>query len=94
MVPLQFALVISGLVVSSGGIFMLYKASRSASVKARGPLVPLAITFIGLMIAYRSYTDFQTLDPLDYVIMFLFVLALVSMLGIQFFIVDRHKRDE
>ena len=73
---------------------MLYKASHSSSVRATGPLVPLGITFIGLMIAYRSYTDFQTLDQQDYLIMFLFVFALLSLLGIQFFIVDRHKSDE
>ena len=94
MDPIQLVIVLAGLVVSSGGVFMLYRAMRSESVRARGPYVPLAITFMGLMIAYMAYTNYQALDPLDFLIMALFVLTLLSLLGIQFFIVDRHRRDE
>ena len=94
MNPVQLIIVIAGLVVSSGGVFMLYKATNSERVKARGPYVPLAITFMGLMIAYMVYTSYNTLDSLDFVIMALFVLALLSLLGIQFFIVDKHRKDD
>ena len=65
----------------------------AGSRSARGPYVPLGITFIGLMVAYRTYTDFNSLDRLDLIIMFLFLVALLGALGLQLFIVDRHRRE-
>jgi hypothetical protein len=91
---MQILLVLSGLAVAVGGVMMLYRASRRADTTARGPYVPLAVIAIGLMIAYRAYSDFRRFDAVDYVIMSLFVVAMLSILGVQFFIVDRHKRDE
>ena len=91
MDPFQLILVIAGLVVASGGVFMLFKAMQSESVKARGPLVPLAITFMGLVLAYMSYANYSTLDGMDFAIISLFIVALLTLLGIQFFIVGRHE---
>ena len=91
MEPLQILLIIIGIGLAAGGIYMLFRMAGTDKGAARGPYTPLAIAFIGLMIAYRSYSDYKTLDTMDFVIMFLFVFALVSLLGIQFFIVDRHK---
>lgn len=71
---------------------MLYRLSRDSSASARGPYVPLATIAVGLLIAYRSFSDFATLDGLDITIMFLFVFGLFSLMGLQFFIVDKHKR--
>ena len=91
MEPLQAFLVLAALLVAAGGGIMLYRGSRDPNASARGPYVPLAMMAIGLMIAYRVYTDFQPLEPIDLVIMFLFVFALMSLLGLQFFIVERRK---
>ena len=90
MDPFQLILVISGLVVASGGVFMLYRATQSESVRGRGPLTPLAITFMGLVLAYLAYTNYSSLDGMDFAIIALFIVALLTLLGIQFFIVDRH----
>ncbi|MFL5734432.1 MAG: hypothetical protein ACJ78Q_14700 [Chloroflexia bacterium] len=92
MDPLQLFLVIAALLVAVGGGVMLYRGSRDPQMTARGPYVPLAMMAIGLMIAYRVYADFQTLEPMDVLIMFLFVFALAGLLGLQFLIVDKNKR--
>ena len=89
---LYYLLIVAALLVAAGGGVMLYRGSREPDATARGPYVPLAMMVIGIMIAYRVYTDFQTLQPIDLVIMFLFVFALMGLLGAQFFIVDRSKR--
>ena len=89
---LSYFLILMALLVAAGGGVMLYRGSRDPDTTARGPYVPMAMMAIGLMIAYRVYADFQTLQPIDWVIMFLFVFALMGLLGAQFFIVDRSKR--
>jgi hypothetical protein len=91
--PLQILLVAIGLVTACGGVYLLFDA-RNRSASARGPYVPIAIAFIGFMIAYRAYAEYKSLDTTDMVIMFLFLFALMALLGIQFFIVDRHRRDK
>jgi hypothetical protein len=90
MDPFQLILVILGLVLASGGVFMLFKAMQSESVRARGPLVPLAMTFMGLVLAYMAYTSYSTLDGMDIAIIILFIVALLMLLGIQFFVVGKH----
>jgi peptidoglycan/LPS O-acetylase OafA/YrhL len=91
---LQLCLVAAALIVAVGGGVMLYRGSRDPNATARGPYVPLAMIAIGLMIAYRVYTDYQNLQPIDLVIMSLFVVALLTLLGAQFFIVDKSKREK
>jgi hypothetical protein len=91
---IQVVLIVAGLAAAVGGVVMLYRFSRSEeSAPARRPYVPLAIAGIGLMVAYRAFSDFRTLDSLDHVILFLFAFAVLSILGLQFFVVDRHKGD-
>jgi peptidoglycan/LPS O-acetylase OafA/YrhL len=92
MDPLQVFIILAALLVAAGGGVMLYRGSRDPEASARGPYVPLAMMAIGLMIAYRVYSDFGTLEPIDLVIMGLFVFGLMSLLGLQFFIVDKNKR--
>jgi hypothetical protein len=94
MEPLQILLIFMGIVSALGGIYMLVRASRDANTKARGPYVPLAMTFIGVMIAYRAFSDYRTLDGQDFLIMFLFSFALLAIIGAQIFIVERNKKDQ
>ena len=91
MEPFQLILTIAGLVVASGGVFMLFRAARLESTRARGPLAPLGIIFMGLMLAYLAYTNYNNLDGMDFAIITLFIVALLTLLGIQFFIVDKHE---
>lgn len=92
MEPLQLFLIVIGIAAASGGVLMLTQL-REHGANARGPYVPLAIIFIGVMIAYRSYADYKTLDTLDFVIMFLFLFGLMALLGVQFFVVERYRRN-
>jgi hypothetical protein len=92
--PLCIFLTLTGLLAAVGGVVMLVRVSRDRGASARSPYAPLAVIFIGLMVAYRSFTGFESLQQIDIVIMFLFSFVLLSLLGLQFFIVDRHRRDE
>lgn len=94
MDPFQLILILAGIVIASGGVFMLFKAVQGGSAKARGPLVPLAITFMGLALAYLAYTNYSSLDGMDFAIITLFIVALLALLGIQFFIVGRNGRND
>ncbi len=91
MQPLQIFLVLLGAALAVGGVAMLVRMSRRDDT-TRGPYVPFGMVAVGLIIAYRSYSDFATLDPQDLTIMFFFAIALLSLLGLQFFIVDRSKQ--
>jgi hypothetical protein len=91
MDPLQILLLLASLAVALGGLVMLFRMSTRDDGAPRSPYVPFAVTFIGLMVAYRAFRDYRALQDIDLVIMFLFVFALLSLLGLQFFIVDRHK---
>lgn len=90
MEPLQIVLIVTGLVIAIGGILLLVRSTRRDNSALR-PYLPFATIVVGLAIAYRSYSDFGLLDAQDITIMFVFVLALVSLLGLQFFVVDKHK---
>ena len=90
MEPLQLLLTILGLAISAGGVLLLVRSMRRPDTMLR-PYLPFATIAVGLAIAYRSYSDFQRLDGQDITIMFVFVLALFSLLGLQFFVVDKHK---
>jgi hypothetical protein len=90
MEPLQLFLILTGLVIAAGGIFMLTRSVRRDDSALR-PYLPFATMAVGLAIAYRSFADYKLLDAQDITIMFVFVLALFSLLGLQFFVVDKHK---
>lgn len=72
---------------------MLYRLSRNPDATLR-PYAPFGMIAVGLLIAYKAYRDFQSLEPLDLVIMFLFVFALMSLLGLQLFVVDKSGRKD
>lgn len=93
MEPLQILLVALGVFIAAGGVVMLVRLSRGGGgvESARRPYVPLAVVAVGLGIAYRSFSDYERLDGEDIAIMLVFVLALLSLLGLQFFIVDKFK---
>jgi hypothetical protein len=78
-----------GLVTAASGVVMLVKGSGSGS--PRRAYAPFGMIGIGLMVAYRSFSDFETLDSQDITLMFLFVFALLSLMGLQFLILDRNR---
>lgn len=84
---LQILLIVMGLATAAGGGLMLLRASGSGSPR-RG-YAPLAMIGIGLMVAYRAFSEFKTLDAQDITIMFLFVVALLSLMAVQMFLIDR-----
>ena len=90
MEPLQIFLILTGLVIAVGGVLLLVRSMRRDD-SALKPYLPFATVAVGLAIAYRCYADYGLLDAQDITIMFVFVLALFSLLGLQFFVVDRHK---
>jgi hypothetical protein len=87
---LQLFLILTGLVIAVGGVFMLTRSVKRDDSALR-PYLPFATVAVGLAIAYRSFADYRLLDAQDITIMFVFVLALFSLLGLQFFVVDKHK---
>ena len=86
---LQIVLIATGLVVTAGGMLMLFRMLRSTDSAIRRPYIPLAVAVVGLVIAYRSLNEYTRLDGQDITIMFLFLLALLSLLGLRFFVADR-----
>lgn len=74
-------------------MLLLVRASRSEESGPRSAYLPLGMIAVGLIIAYRTFSDFDALDGQDIAIMFLFAFALISMAGIQLFVVDKHKHD-
>ncbi len=90
---IQVILVLGALVAAAGGIVMFFRTANSHDKSPRRAYAPLGIILIGLMIAYKAYSDFASMETVDLVIMFLFIFALMALLGTQFFIVDRHSGD-
>jgi hypothetical protein len=90
MQPLQLLLTATALLTAVGGLVMLFRSARS-DASPRQAYIPLATTAVGLIIAYRSISEFSSMDAVDLTIMFLFALGLLSFMGLQFFIVDRSK---
>ena len=84
---MQILLILMGLFAAAGGVVMLVR--RSGSGSPRAAYAPLGAMGIGLMVAYRAFSDFDTLDGQDLTIMFLFVFALLTLAGMQLFVVDR-----
>lgn len=87
----QIILILTGLLIAAGGVGLLVRSLRGTGAGEMRPYVPFATIAVGLAIAYRSYADFRLLDGQDITIMLLFVAGLATLLGMQFFIVDRHK---
>ncbi len=88
---MQIILVAFGVGLAVGGGLLLVK-SIGRDDDARKGYVPLAMIVVGLVIAYRSYSSFRTLDTQDITIMFLFALGLFGLLGLQFFVIEKNSR--
>jgi hypothetical protein len=91
MEPLQIIMVLTGLLIAAGGVVLLVRNMRGTGGSGLRPYVPFATIAVGIAIAYRSYADYHLLDAQDITIMFLFVVGIATLLGLQFFVVDRHK---
>jgi hypothetical protein len=84
MQPLQLILTATALLASAGGLLMLFRPSSRHEASPRKAYLPLATTAVGLIIAYRSISEFSSMDAVDLTIMFLFALGLLSFMGLQF----------
>ncbi|MEP6774565.1 MAG: hypothetical protein ABJA50_03130 [Chloroflexota bacterium] len=92
----QLLLILTGLAVAAGGVFMLLRAAGAArrpttdkGITPVRPYVPLGVIAFGLFIAYHAYNDFATLDPSDVTILFAFCVALALLMGLRFFLIDK-----
>jgi flagellar basal body-associated protein FliL len=93
---IQLVLIFFGLAIAAGGVFMLFRAANAdrraeaagQSVRPR-PYVPLGVVAVGLIIAYHSFTNYSTFQSSDITILFLFALALATLLGLRFFLADK-----
>lgn len=90
MAVLQIVLVVFGVLVAvGGGVLIVRSAGRGED--ARKGYLPLGMIVVGLVIAYRAYSGFGGLDSQDITIMFLFGIGLLSLLGLQFFVVEKNR---
>lgn len=92
MDPVQLILIVFGVALGVGGVLWLFRSAGRGD-DARGGYLPLAMVIVGLVIAYRSYSSFTTLDTQDIAIMFLFVVGLLGLLSLQFFVVDKNRHN-
>ena len=87
---MQIILILAGLLVAAGGVLMLVRGARGPESSPRRAYTPIGMIFLGGLIAYRAFTEFATMDGQDLLITSLFVVALLSLLGLQFFVADKH----
>ncbi len=74
----------------AGGVLMLVRGARGPESSPRRAYTPIGMIFLGGLIAYRAFTEFTTMDGQDLLITSLFVVALLSLLGLQFFVADKN----
>ncbi len=85
----QLILIVAGLLIAAGGVLMFVRGARGPESSPRRAYTPIGMIFLGGLIAYRSFAEFSTMDGQDLLITFLFVVALLSLLGLQFFVADK-----
>lgn len=90
---MQMLLIVAGLLVAAGGVLMLVRGARGPETSPRRAYTPIGMMFIGGLIAYRAFTEFSAMDTQDLVITSLFLVALLSLLGLQFFVADKQVHD-
>ncbi len=88
---LEIVLIAFGALVAVGGVVLMFRSAARGEDARRGYL-PLGMIVVGLIIAYRPYSSFGTIDPQDITIMFIFAVALLGLLGLQFLVVERNRR--
>ncbi len=87
---MQVVLVVFGVLVAVGGLVIMVRSAGRGEDARRGYL-PFAMLVVGLIVAYRSFSDYRTMDTQDITIMFLFSIALLTLIGLQFLIVERNR---
>ena len=87
---LQIILVAFGAVVAVGGMVLLIRSAGRGEDARRG-YMPFGMIVVGLIVAYKAFSDFRTMDSQDITIVFLFALALLTLIGLQFFVVERNR---
>lgn len=87
---MQIILVAFGAVVAVGGLVLLVRSAGRGDDARRG-YMPFGMIVVGLIVAYKSFSDFRTMDSQDITIIFLFALALFTLFGLQFFVVERNR---
>lgn len=83
-------LVVFGVLVAVGGLVIMVRSAGRGEDARRGYL-PFAMLVVGLIVAYRSFSDYRTMDTQDITIMFLFSIALLTLIGLQFLVVERNR---
>ena len=86
----QVVLVVFGVLVAVGGLVIMVRSAGRGEDARRGYL-PFAMIAVGLIVAYRSFSDYRTMDTQDITIMFLFSIGLLTLIGLQFLIVERNR---
>ncbi len=79
-----------GVLVAVGGLIIMIKSAGRGEDARRGYL-PFAMMAVGLIVAYRAFSDYRTMDTQDITIMFLFAIALLTLIGLQFLVVERNR---
>lgn len=87
---MQIVLVVFGVLVAIGGLVIMLRSAGRGEDARRGYL-PFAMLVVGLIVAYRAFSDYRTLDTQDITIMFLFAIALLTLIGLQFLVVERNQ---
>ena len=90
---MQVILIAAGLLIVAGGVLMLVRGARGPESSPRRAYTPLGMIFLGGVIAYRSFANYAAMDGQDLLITSLFVVALLSLLGLQFFVADKRTTD-
>jgi hypothetical protein len=92
---IQLLLILVGLAVTAGGVVMLVRgAGRDTSERnLPRPYLTLGIIAVGLVIVYYTVTDYQSMDGVQVVGLFLFGLAFGTALAVKMLVVDRFDFD-
>ncbi|HEX8228509.1 MAG TPA: hypothetical protein VF826_04260 [Chloroflexia bacterium] len=86
----QVVLVAFGVLMAVGGLVLMLRSAGRGEDARRGYL-PFAMIAVGLIVAYRSFSDYRTMDTQDITIMFLFAIGLLTLIGLQFLVVERNR---
>ena len=86
----QIVLVAFGVLVAVGGLVIMLRSAGRGEDARRG-YIPFAMMAVGLIVAYRSFSDYGRMDTQDITIMFLFAIALLTLIGLQFLVVERNR---
>ncbi len=87
---MQTVLVVFGVLVAVGGLVIMIRSAGRGEDARRGYL-PFAMMAVGLIVAYRAFSDYGRMDTQDITIMFLFAIALLTLIGLQFLVVERNR---